>query len=82
MHLEVQEGVGAEGHNVSTPARPRTEAAHGAEPCWGEGGSLEVRKKTKRLMRNLLQMILNLTKTLNSATTFECVPDLEVDLQQ
>lgn len=49
MHLKVQEAVGAEGHNVSTfsPSCLWLDAAHDAEACWREGGSLEVQNQVK-----------------------------------
>lgn len=43
MHLKVQEAVGAKGHNVST----RLDAAHNAEACWCEGGTLGVQNEAE-----------------------------------
>lgn len=38
VHLEIQEPIGAEGHDAVTSIHSWTDAAHDTKSCWGEGG--------------------------------------------
>lgn len=73
MHLEVQEAVGAEGHNVVTSVPSWVDAAHDAEPCWGKSGSLKVTRTPTYLIFSLDEKKIK---------KFGVFLHLKVDLQQ